>query len=190
LNDGRGITAFEAVATGSRRGGVTHLHRRMFPTAGSRQPLLVVMTAVVRNMRNALRIRYVCHDWLTQAAPVADTTSVRWKNDDFCDEQTHVYKSGGRQPAVGIANAGAVALVCHGRLTPTALVLRCERLSAKNNFCDEQTHVHKSGGREPAVVSETRLRWSCESYPETNTIEHSDRQPAVVFRTASASAMR
>jgi hypothetical protein len=35
---------------------------------------------------------------------------------------------------VGIANASAVALVCHGRLTPTALVLRCERLSAKKTI--------------------------------------------------------
>jgi hypothetical protein len=75
LNDGRGITAFEAVATGSRRGGVTHLHRRMFPTAGLRQPLLVVMAAVVRNMRNALRIRYVRHGWLTPAAPGRDDGS-------------------------------------------------------------------------------------------------------------------
>jgi hypothetical protein len=56
---------------------------------------------------------------------------------------------------VGIANASAVVLVCHGRLTSTALVLRCERLSAKNNFCDEQTHLHKSGGRQPAVVFRT-----------------------------------
>jgi hypothetical protein len=31
---------------------------------------------------------------------VAGTTSVRWKKDDFCDAQTHVHKSGGRQPAV------------------------------------------------------------------------------------------
>ena len=40
---------------------------------------------------------------------------------------------------------------CHGGLTPPALVLRCERLPAKNDFCDAQTHIHKSGGREPAV---------------------------------------
>jgi hypothetical protein len=53
---------------------------------------------------------------------------------DIRAAQTHVFKSGGCQPAVGIANASAVALVCHGRLTPTALVLRCERLSAKTIF--------------------------------------------------------
>jgi len=30
--------------------------------------------------------------------------------------------------------------------------LRSERLPAKSDFCDRRTHVHKSGGREPAVV--------------------------------------
>jgi hypothetical protein len=82
------------------------------------------------------------------------TSNFSAKN-DIRGAQTHVRKSGGREPAVGIANASAVVLVCHGRLTPTALVSRCERLSAKNNFCDEQTHVHKSGGRQPAVVFRT-----------------------------------
>jgi hypothetical protein len=31
--------------------------------------------------------------------------------------------------------------------------LRCERLSGKNDFFDAQTHVHKSGGRQPAVAN-------------------------------------
>ncbi len=57
------------MATGSRRGGVTHRHRRIFLTAGLRQPLSVVVTAVVRNMRDALRIRYVRYGWLTPVAP-------------------------------------------------------------------------------------------------------------------------
>jgi len=39
----------------------------------------------------------------------------------------------------------------HGGLTPPALVLHSERLPAKNDFCDARTHIHKSGGREPAV---------------------------------------
>jgi hypothetical protein len=39
----------------------------------------------------------------------------------------------------------------HGGLTPPALVLQCERLPAKNDFCDARTHVRRSGGREPAV---------------------------------------
>jgi hypothetical protein len=33
--------------------------------------------------------------------------------------------------------------------------LRCERLSGKNDFSDAQTHAHKSGERQPAVVLKT-----------------------------------
>ncbi len=87
------------------------------------------------------------------------------------DERTHLDKSGGRQPAVGLQTASATALrwisalqVCisrtfHGGLTPPALVLVYGRPPAKNDFFDAQTHVRlKSGGRQPAVVGETRLQ--------------------------------
>jgi hypothetical protein len=41
----------------------------------------------------------------------------------------------------------------HGGLTPPALVLRCERLPAKQRFLRcTNAHSTKSGGREPAVV--------------------------------------
>jgi hypothetical protein len=39
----------------------------------------------------------------------------------------------------------------HGGLTPPAPALLCECPPAKNDFCDAQTHVHNSGGRQPAV---------------------------------------
>jgi hypothetical protein len=47
----------------------------------------------------------------------------------------------------------------HGGLTPPALCIAM-RTSAgiKNDFCDAQTHMHKSGGRQPAVVTVTRLQ--------------------------------
>jgi hypothetical protein len=45
-------------------------------------------------------MRSVLHGGLTPPALVADTTSIRRKNDDSCDEQTHAVKSGGREPAV------------------------------------------------------------------------------------------
>jgi hypothetical protein len=46
----------------------------------------------------------------------------------------------------------------HGGLTPPALVLRCERLSAKKRFLRcTNAHPTKSGGREPAVGRQTRL---------------------------------
>jgi hypothetical protein len=38
-----------------------------------------------------------------------------------------------------------------GGLRPP-LLLQSERLPAKNDFCDAETHVHESGGRQPAVV--------------------------------------
>jgi hypothetical protein len=73
---------------------------------------------------------------------------------DIRAAQTHVYKSGGRQPAVGIANASAVALVCHGRLTPTALVLRCERSSAKKTFfaMNKRTFTRAAGVSPPWIA--------------------------------------
>jgi hypothetical protein len=33
---------------------------------------------------------------------------------------------------------------CHGGLTPPALVLRCERLPAKNDFCDARVRAHQT----------------------------------------------
>jgi hypothetical protein len=100
---------------------VSDSQRRMCPTGGLRQPLLVGNASAGRmmripaasstvtslrtgarpaHMRIYLRTRYVHHGGLTPPALVADTTSIRRKNDDSCDEQTHVHKSGGRQPAV------------------------------------------------------------------------------------------
>jgi hypothetical protein len=47
----------------------------------------------------------------------------------------------------------------HGGLTPPALCIAM-RTSAgiKNDFCDAQTHMHKSGERQPAVVRVTHLQ--------------------------------
>ena len=51
------------------------------------------------------------------------------------------------------------SFVSHGGLTPPALTLQCECLSAKNDFCDARTQFHKSGRREPAVgVREAHLQ--------------------------------
>ena len=72
-----------------------------FTTAGARHPLLVASADAVANVRFWPTKKMLFHGGLTPPALVADTTSVRRKNDDFCDEQTHVYKSGGREPAVG-----------------------------------------------------------------------------------------
>jgi hypothetical protein len=87
------------------------------------------------------------------------------RKSEFCDARTHI-----RSRAAGVSPPWFVNGVCncnatnfrvsrsharsapHGGLTPPALVLRCERLPKKNDFCDARSHVHKSGGRQPAVV--------------------------------------
>jgi hypothetical protein len=99
----------------------------------------------------------------------------RLKSNDIRGTQTHVFKSGGRQPAVGrqmrigrqkrrsSADRRRCGCVCvdgrcncvyrrHGGLTPPALGTRTTTVHRKNDdFGDAQTHVRKSGGRQPAV---------------------------------------
>jgi hypothetical protein len=127
------------------------------------------------------------HGGRTPPAPVLRCECLPAKS-DFCDGRTHVPKSGGRQPAEArdtdavpqqpsmvprttngqrraagvsppwIANAGAIADVFHGRLTPTAPGAR--RSSAEQGAIGSApTHVHKSGDRQPAVArNESRLQ--------------------------------
>jgi hypothetical protein len=130
-------------------------------TAGSRQPLLVHARKSSQMGGGALQRRFVSHGGLTPPALVLQCERLPAKN-DFCDAQTQV-----RPRAAGVsppwfdkhvyADTGAVARktaesMCanhhchrvqryHGGLTPPALVLRCERLPAKNDFCDAQTHI-------------------------------------------------
>jgi hypothetical protein len=98
------------------------------------------------------------------------TARVCQRKKDLCDVETHFCKSGGREPAVGVGEAhlqerfrkvaGDCRRCAHERRwSPVAtgglrppLLLQSERLPAKNDFCDARTHIHKSGGREPAVV--------------------------------------
>jgi hypothetical protein len=72
----------------------------------------------------------------------------------------------------------------HGGLTPPALALQCERLSAKQRFL-RCTNVHspKSGGRQPAVVLESRWCTQCDFRRGTHAVHKSGgRQPAVARR--------
>jgi hypothetical protein len=55
-------------------------------------------------------------------------------------------------------NALASAFAKPRGLTPPAPALLCGCPPAKNDFCDAQTHVHNSGGCQPAVVWESRLQ--------------------------------
>jgi hypothetical protein len=119
------------------------------------------------------------HGGLTPPAPGWRCECLPAKS-DFCDGPTHVAKSGGREPAVvrnesrlqgtannvrpimpvqsaaetvsppWIANAGAIADVFLGRLTPTAPDVRGSS-AEQGAIGSAPTHVPKSGGREPTV---------------------------------------
>jgi hypothetical protein len=167
---------------------VTHLQRRAFLSerdarvalarlayasrSGSRERMPLLMCV------SDWRVRYVCHGWPTPTAPGARRGSA--KNGDIRGAKTHMHKSGGRQPAVGVGNTIAqtparlfcrpptvyvriavafTVIVTTGGLRPPLFVIAM-RTSAgiKNDFCAAQTHMHKSGGRQPAVVRVTHLQ--------------------------------
>jgi hypothetical protein len=68
----------------------------------------------------------------------------------------------GKPPTVCGPITVAIACGVHatGGLRPPLLVAR-RLFAVKSGICGAKTHVHKSGGRQPAVACETR--WSCES---------------------------
>jgi hypothetical protein len=118
----------------------------------------------------------------------------RWavRIEDCAATGEHPTKSGGRQPAVGVVGRTLSVMwwkrtckrVCEttGGPTPPAPALLCECPPAKNDFCDAQTHVHKSGGCQPAVVWESRLRGQLRPHSETivgRQLKSGGRQPAV-----------
>jgi hypothetical protein len=84
-----------------------------------------------------------------------------------------------------VADAGAIANVCHGWLTPAAP--GAQRRSAKNDDSrGAKTHMHKSGGRQPAVVGDTMTL--CRENRvmfggHERTTKSGGRQPAVVTVT-------
>jgi hypothetical protein len=110
--------------------------------SGGRQP------AVVR-IRVCNADRFLRTDYVSPRAVVSRTTA------------------GLRQPLLVHARKssqmGGGALqrrfVSHGGLTPPALVLQCERPPAKKRYLRcTNAHPTRSGGRQPAVVRQTRLR--------------------------------
>jgi hypothetical protein len=141
------------------------------------------------------------HGGLTPPAPGAVATTVRRKNDDIRGTQTHVHKSGGRQPAVGVGNtfaqtqtllfgrpptvdvpmAVAFALIAPtGGLRPPLLCCNANVLRRKNDFCGAQTHAHKSGGRQPAVGVSNAVAIA------NAFVQRGERQPAVVCEAGPA----
>jgi hypothetical protein len=57
-----------------------------------------------------------------------------------------------RVPSLICVSDRRVCYVCYGRLTPTALGARRYVPSGNSAICAARTHMHKSGGRQPAVV--------------------------------------
>jgi hypothetical protein len=57
-----------------------------------------------------------------------------------------------RVPLLICVSDRRVRYVCHGRLTPTALGARRYVPSGNRAICAARTHMHKSGGRQPAVI--------------------------------------
>jgi hypothetical protein len=126
-----------------------------------------------------LQRRFVPHGGAYAPRSWCRANVCRRKN-DFCDARTHVYKSGGREPAVGVREVHLqerfrkVAGDCRrcarerrrrpsseptGGLRPPLLRCSANVCRRKNDFCDARTHMHKSGGREPAVrVREAHLQ--------------------------------
>ncbi len=86
------------------------------------------------------------------------------KDNDIRGAQTHVHKSGGRQPAVGCKphlqpqcdEFPRFEFACGGystgSLRPPLLVLLQRPFAGKNgDFCGAQTHIPRSVARQPAV---------------------------------------
>jgi hypothetical protein len=127
-------------------------------------------TGFRERLTSAPHIRLAHHGWLTPAAPGARRRCT--EENDIRSAQSHVPKSGGHQPAVDVVTASATAFVhgrparrrCaaivvlplqarytnHGWLTPAAPDAR-PRCTEKNDIRGAQSHVPKSGGRQPAV---------------------------------------
>jgi hypothetical protein len=77
-----------------------------------------------------------------------------------------------RVPLLICVSDRRVRYVCPGRLTPTALGARRYVPSGISAICTAQTHMHKSGERQPAVVRVThRQRRACLSERETDVAQ-------------------
>jgi hypothetical protein len=135
-------------------------------TAGSRQPLLVARAQIAAEKRLRFATAFCIPRGAYAPRSWCRANICRRKN-DLCDARTRIPRSGGRQPAVGMSNAVAIAdafvqrpasacrwsettvatatrwisafrvripRTSHGGLTPPALTLQCECLSAKKRF--------------------------------------------------------
>jgi hypothetical protein len=154
-------TGFRGVITFTTRYRMVH-HGWLTPIAPS--AALHGRTRIVANVRRrfARAIRFTTTAGLRQPLLVYDVGPL--KNNDIRGAQTHVHKSGDRQPAVVFRTASATAtrrlsaFHAHlrtestGGLRPPLLCCRANVRRRNSDFCDAQTHISRSGDRQPAVV--------------------------------------
>jgi len=115
-------------------------------------------------------------DWRTQRAT---HVSPPWcVANTFARTQALLF---GGPPTVDVRMPVAFALIVPtGGLRPPLLCCGANTCRRENDFCDVQTHVQESGGRQPAVGVSNAVAIA------NAFVQRCERQPAVVFRTASA----
>jgi hypothetical protein len=135
----------------------THVHKR-----GGRQPAVVGKPNAVR--RKSPTIQRRC-DGRTRAAGVSPPSSVNRtrcgeNRPPFNDDATDAPKSGGRQPAVvfgrsnDVRDFSQITCKCVPHITAglrQPLLIAPRPFGAEYDIWDVQTHLHKRGGRQPAV---------------------------------------
>jgi hypothetical protein len=162
------------------------MHERTFTRAATVSPPWVCKSRVRRRCDEFWRLELACGAHSTgglRPPLLCAAVNVCRRKNDFCDAGTHIHKSGGRQPAVGMSNAVAIAdafvqrpasAACrsettvatatrwisafrdripstsHGGLTPPALTLQSERLSAKKTiFAMHERRFTRAAGVSP-----------------------------------------
>jgi hypothetical protein len=129
----------------------------------------------------------LCHGGLTPPAPGAVTTAVCRNNDDFCDAQTHIRKSGGRQPAVGVSNAVAIAsalVQCHARQPAVACKPHLQRQCGEFGRFEYACGRYSTGGlRPPLLVACTDAVADGRFSPRRAIVSHGGLTPPAPGRT-------
>jgi hypothetical protein len=115
---------------------ISAMHKRTPKKSGERQPTVAVETRLRRHERDCPQDRRWCVEIAVAFAVIVPTGGLRppllccganvWRRKTiFAMHKRTPKKSGGRQPAVGVGNTSAVALVLRGRLMATTIGPKC-----------------------------------------------------------------
>jgi hypothetical protein len=201
------------------------MQKRTFPRAAGVSPPWYRKTHLQRRVIFVEWLRLPLHNRLPNRrgayAPLLLVQSGRLPaKNDFCDARTHVHKSGGRQSAVGVSNAIAIAgafvrrpasarrwsettfatatrristfrvhipSTSHGELTPPRSWFTVYGRRANGDFCDARTHIHMSGGRQPAVGVHwvERSAWCAANHLQARFSNHGGLTPPCSWCSAN-----